>query len=167
MTLKVTAVLAFGLFPAFCSGALACTLNEIQKADMRLGICRQQVGIATGFACTSLVMRSQVADQFEQIQLARRCGFNAEADKLERFYKATTPYVANLYECVDTKIDRSAIEKKAEEEVGQSLAKLPAGCPADLKDKMTKRLPKLIEADQRSLHDIQALATQIGLTPDQ
>lgn len=166
MNSRLTAVLALGLFPAFCSGAGACTLNEIQKADMRLGICRQQVGIATGYACTSLVMRSQVADQFEQIQLARRCGFNAEADKLDRFYKATTPFVVNLYGCVDTAIDRADVEKKAQEEVDKSLMKLPAGCPADLKEKMTKRLPKLIEADRKSLHDIQALANQIGLTGD-
>ncbi|MBN9247004.1 MAG: hypothetical protein J0I81_06045, partial [Hyphomicrobium sp.] len=154
MNSRLTAVLALGLFPAFCSGAGACTLNEIQKADMRLGICRQQVGIATGYACTSLVMRSQVADQFEQIQLARRCGFNAEADKLDRFYKATTPFVVNLYGCVDTAIDRADVEKKAQEEVDKSLMKLPAGYPADLKEKMTKLLPKLIEADRKSLHEI-------------
>lgn len=166
MTSRLTAVLALGLLPSLCSGAEACTLNEIQKVDMRVGICRQQVGIATGYACTSLVMRSQVADQFEQIQLARRCGFNAEADKLDRFYKATTPFVVKLYACVDTAIDRADVEKKAEEEVGKSLTKLPPGCPADLKEKMAKRLPKLIESDQRSLHDIQALATQIGLTAD-
>jgi len=166
MNSRLTAVLALGLFPSLGGGAAACTLNEIQKTDMRVGICRQQVGIATGYACTSLVMRSQVADQFEQIQLARRCGFNAEADKLDRFYQATTPFVVKLYGCVDTAIDRADVEKKAQEEVDKSLTKLPAGCSADLKEKMAKRLPKLIETDQRSLHDIQALSTQIGLTGD-
>ncbi|MBS0238765.1 MAG: hypothetical protein JSR89_10110 [Proteobacteria bacterium] len=166
MNTRLTAVLALGVFPSLCSGAVACTLNEIQKTDMRVGICRQQVGIATGYACTSLVMRSQVADQFEQIQLARRCGFNAEADKLDRFYKTTTPFVVKLYGCVDAAIDRADVEKKAQVEVDKSLTKLPAGCSADLKEKMAKRLPKLIETDQKSLHDIQALATQIGLTGD-
>jgi len=160
------AVLALGLFPSLCSGAAACTLNEIQKTDMRVGMCGQQIGVATGYACTSLLMRAQVADQFEQIQLARRCGFNAEADKLDSFYKATTPFIVKLYECVDTAIDRADVEKKAQVEVDKSLAKLPAGCPADLKEKMAKRLPNLIQSDQKSLHEIQTLATQIGLTAD-
>ncbi len=166
MNLRVTAFLALGVFSSLSGGAAACTLNEIQKADMRRGICRQHVGIASGYACTSLVMREQVAEQFEQIELARRCGFTAEADKLDRFYKATTPYIVNLYGCIDTAIDRAAVEKKAEEQVAQSLAKLPAGCPAELKETMSKRLPGLIESNQRSYRDVQSLATQIELKPD-
>ena len=166
MNLRVAAFLALGIFGSLSGGAAACTLNEIQKADMRRGICRQHVGIATGYACTSLVMREQVAEQFEQMELARRCGFTAEADKLDRFYKAMTPYIVNLYGCIDTAIDRAAVEKKAGEQVAQSLAKLPPGCPADLKEKMAKRLPKLIETDQRSYRDIQSLAAQIELVPD-
>ncbi|HET6388995.1 hypothetical protein [Hyphomicrobium sp.] len=166
MNLRVSAFLALGMFASLSGGAAACTLNEIQKADMRRGLCRQQVGIATGYACTSLLMQAQVADQFEQIELARRCGFNAEADKLDRFYQATTPYVAKLYSCIDTAIDRAAVETKAKEQVAQSLAKQPAGCPADVKEKMAKRLPNLIESVQRSYRDIQSLAGQIELVPD-
>lgn len=165
MNSRLTAVLlAVGLLPLVYGGADACTLNEIQKMDMRVGLCSQQVGIATGFACTSLVMRSQIADQFQQIELARRCGFNAEAEKLDKYYKETTPLVAKLYECVDTSIDRATIEKQAKEEVDKTLSTLAPGCPNELKDKMAKRLPKLIAIDQKSLHDIQSIASQIGLT---
>jgi hypothetical protein len=151
---------------SFHGGAEACTLNEIQKADMRLGLCRQQIGIATGYACTTLLMRSQVADQFQQIDLARRCGFNAEAEKLEKYYNETTPLVAKLYECVDTSIDRATIEKQAKEEVGKALSKLAPGCSSELNEKMAKRLPTLIAVDQKSLRDIQSIASQIGLTPN-
>jgi hypothetical protein len=159
-------ILALTLVPLVHAGAEACTLNEIQKADMRLGLCRQQIGIATGFACTSLLMRSQVADQFQQIELARRCGFNAEAEKLDKYYKATTPLVVRLYECIDTSVDRLAIESQAKQDVDKILSKLPAGCPGELKDKMAKRLPEFIEIDQKSLHDLQSMAPQIGLTTE-
>jgi hypothetical protein len=140
-------------------------MNEIEKPNTRIGLCRQQVGIASGFGCTSLLMKEQVADQFQQIELARRCGFNAEADKLEKFYKATTPYVVSLYECVDTSVDRLDVETKAKDEVTKNLSKLPAGCPADLKGKMEKRLPKLIEIDEKSLAQMKELAAKINLTP--
>ncbi len=140
-------------------------MNEIDKPNTRIGACRQQPGIATGFGCTSLLMKEQVADQFQQIELARRCGFNTEADKLAKFYQQTTPYVVSLYECVDTSVDRADIEKQATAEVEKNLSKLPAGCSAELKEKMAKRLPKLIAIDAKSLSDMKILADQIGLTP--
>lgn len=162
---SIAVLLALGVV-AVHGRAEACTLNEIQKADMRLGLCRQQVGIATGYACTTLVMRSQIADQFQQINLARRCGFNAEAEKLEKYYHETTPLVAKLYECIDTAVDRPTVEKQAKEEVDKALSKLEPGCSSELKEKMAKRLPTLIEIDQKSLRDIQTIASQIGLTPN-
>jgi hypothetical protein len=145
--------------------AEACTMNEIQKPATRIGLCRQQPGIASGFGCTSLLMESQVADQFQQIALARRCGFNAEADTLQKFYDQTTPYVLSLYECVDTSVDRRDVEAKAKKEVEKNLSALPAGCSADLKDKMSKRLPKLISIDEKSLAQVKALADEIQLKP--
>lgn len=166
MNLRLISILAVGLSQLIYSGADACTLNEIQKPEMRDGFCRQQVGIATLPGCTSLVMTGQVADQFEQIALARRCGFNAEADKLEKFYKSTTPLVASLYACVDEPINRSAAEEQAKQQVSKNLAKLAPGCPDDLKAKMAKRLPKLIAIDEKSLYDIEALAKQIDLKAD-
>ncbi|RUP00041.1 hypothetical protein [Hyphomicrobium sp.] len=140
-------------------------MNEIEKSNARIGMCRQLPGIASGFGCTSLLMQSQVADQFQQIELARRCGFNAEADKLEKFYKQTTPLVASLYECVDTSVDRADVEKKAKEEVVKALAAIPAGCSADLKAKMEARLPKLLAIDEKSLAQMKAIADQINLKP--
>jgi hypothetical protein len=164
VNLRLISILAVGLFQLINCGANACTLNEIQKPAMRDGFCRQQVGIATLPGCTALVMRSQVADQFQQIALARRCGFNAEADKLEKFYKLTTPIVEKLYECVDEPLDRSTIEQQAKEGVDKSLSTLPAGCSEDLKAKMAKRLPKLIAIDEKSLSEVKEVATQIGLS---
>ncbi|MFT3732865.1 MAG: hypothetical protein QM780_15830 [Hyphomicrobium sp.] len=140
-------------------------MNEIQKPETRVGLCRQQPGIATGYGCTSLLMKEQAADQFQQVELARRCGFNAEADKLEKFYKATTPYILSLYQCVDTAVDRADVEQKAKAEVAKNLASLAPGCPAELKEKMAKRLPKLIEIDEKSLSQIKVLAEGINLTP--
>jgi hypothetical protein len=145
--------------------AEACTMNEIQKPATRIGLCRQQPGIASGFGCTSLLMEGQVADQFQQIALARRCGFNAEADTLQKFYDQTTPYVVSLYECVDTSVDRPDVEAKAKKEVEKNLSALPAGCSADLKDKISKRLPKLIAIDEKSLAQVKALADEIQLKP--
>ncbi len=166
MNLRLISILAAGVFQVISTGANACTLNEIQKPEMRDGFCRQQVGIATLPGCTSLAMAGQVADQFQQIALARRCGFNAEADRLEKFYQSTTPLVENLYECVDEKINRPDIEQKAKQQVDKNLAILAPGCPDDLKAKMAKRLPKLIAIDEKSFHDLEALAKQIDLKPD-
>jgi hypothetical protein len=166
VNLRLISILAIGLSQLVYGAANACTLNEIQKADMRVGLCRQQIGVATGFGCTSLIMRAQAADQFQQIALARRCGFNAEADKLEKFYKSTTPFVVSLYECVDTSVNRADVEKQAKQEVDKALSSLAPGCPDDLKAKMSKRLPKLIAIDEKSLHDIEALAKQIDLRTD-
>jgi hypothetical protein len=163
----ISILLAVGLaiIGSNASANAECTMNEIEKPNTRIGVCRQQPGIASGFGCTSLLMKEQVADQFQQVALARRCGFNAEADKLEKFYKQTTPYVLSLYECIDTAIDRRDIETKAKAEVEKTLASLAPGCPAELKDKMAKRLPKLIEIDEKSLARMKQLATQINLTP--
>jgi hypothetical protein len=161
----ISILLAVGIFAMGSSANAECTMNEIEKPNTRIGVCRQQPGIATGFGCTSLLMKEQVADQLQQIALARRCGFNEEADKLEKFYKLTTPYVVSLYECVDTDIDRVDVETKAKAEVDKNLAGLPAGCSAELKDKMAKRLPKLIEIDEKSLAEMKSLATKINLTP--
>ncbi|MBS0249435.1 MAG: hypothetical protein JSR78_00030 [Proteobacteria bacterium] len=162
----ISFLLAVGLAVAASNANAECTMNEIEKPNTRIGVCRQQPGIASGYGCTSLLMKEQVADQFQQIALARRCGFNAEADKLEKFYGQTTPYVISLYECIDTSVDRADVETKAKAEVDKNLAKLPAGCPADLKEKMSKRLPKLIEIDERSLAEMKALAAKINLTPE-
>lgn len=161
----ISFLLAMGLAVAASNANAECTMNEIEKPNTRIGVCRQQPGIASGYGCTSLLMKEQVADQFQQIALAKRCGFNAEAAKLEKFYADTTPYVVSLYECIDTTVDRADIETKAKAEVEKNLASLPAGCPADLKDKMAKRLPKLIEIDEKSLAEMKALATKINLTP--
>lgn len=165
MNVRLISILSAALSLLALNPAEACNLNEIQKPSTRIGICRQAVGIATGFGCTSLLMETQVADQFQQIALARRCGFNAEAQKLETYYKQTTPFVVSLYECVDTSVDRADIEAKAKLEVEKSLAKLPAGCSPELKEKMEKRLPKLIAIDAKSLTDVQTLAKQIELVP--
>ena len=166
MTARLISLVLATCVIAFASNANAeCTMNEIEKPNTRIGLCRQQPGIASGFGCTSLLMKEQVADQFQQIELARRCGFNAEADKLEKFYKETTPYVVSLYECVDTSVDRADVETSAKAEVAKTLATLPAGCSAELKDKMAKRLPKLLEIDRKSLLQMKDLATQINITP--
>ena len=74
--------------------------------------------------------------------------------------------MAQLYECVDTSIDRQTIEKQAKEEVDKALSKLAPGCTDELKATMAKRLPKLIAIDQKSLREVQSIATQIGLTPN-
>jgi hypothetical protein len=161
----ISFLLAAGLTTAASSAYAECTMNEIEKPNTRIGVCRQLPGIASGFGCTSLLMKEQIADQFQQIELARRCGFNAEADKLQKFYKQTTPYVVSLYECIDTTVDRADIESKAKVEVEKNLAKLAPGCPAELKEKMAKRLPKLLEIDEKSLADIKDLATKITLIP--
>jgi hypothetical protein len=163
---RLISVLLVAGFCVVASDANAeCTMNEIEKPNTRIGLCRQQPGIASGFGCTSLLMKEQVADQFQQIALARRCGFKTEADKLEKFYKQTTPYVVSLYECIDTSVDRTDVETKAKAEVEKNLASLPAGCSEELKDKMAKRLPKLLEIDEKSLAQMKELATKINLTP--
>jgi len=156
-------ILAAGLCHVTFVPAKACTLNEIQKSEMRDGFCRQEIGVAPGLGCTALVMRSQVADQFKQIALARRCGYQAEADKLENFYKLTTPFVIKLYECVDLPIERGEIERKAKEDTDKNMSSLPQGCPDNLKSQLAKNLPGLISTDQTSLRDIKKIATQIGL----
>jgi len=163
---RLISILAAGFSVIATSAYAECTMNEIEKPNTRIGLCRQQPGIASGFGCTSLLMKEQAADQFQQIALARRCGFNAEADKLEKFYKQTTPYIVSLYECIDTAVDRVDVETKATAEVEKNLASLPAGCSAQLKEKMAKRLPKLVEIDEKSLEEMKRLATQINLTPE-
>lgn len=165
MNVRLISILAGGLSLIASQADAECTMNEIEKPNTRIGLCRQQPGIATGFGCTSLLMKEQVADQFQQIELARRCGFKAEADKLEKYYKATTPFVVSLYECVDTSVDRADVEKQARAEVAKNLLSLPADCSAELKDKMAKRLPKLIEIDEKSLAQVRALAEKINLVP--
>jgi hypothetical protein len=161
----ISILLAIGISVIGSTANAECTLNEIDKPNTRIGLCRQQPGIASGFGCTSLLMKEQVADQYQQMALARRCGFTAEAEKLEKFYEQTTPYVASLYECIDTSIDRADVETKAKAEVEKNLASLAPGCPAELKEKMAKRLPKLIEIDEKSLSRMKELAAQINLTP--
>jgi hypothetical protein len=143
--------------------ANACTLNEIQKSEMRDGFCGQEIGVAPGLGCTDLIMRLQVADQFKQIALARRCGYQAEADKLDYYYKLTTPFVVKLYECVDLPMDRADIERKAKEDTDKNMSSLPQGCPENLKSQLAKNLPGLISTDEKSLRDIKKVATQIGL----
>lgn len=167
MNARLITILAGGLALMTSQASAECTMNEIDKANTRLGVCRQQPGIATGFGCTSLLMKEQVADQFQQIELARRCGFNAEADKLENYYKLTTPLVVSLYECIDTSVDRADVEAKAKEEAAKTLASLSAGCSPELKEKIAKRLPKLIAIDEKSLSQVRALAEQFALTPAQ
>lgn len=161
----ISFLMAMGVALAASNAGAECTMNEIEKPNTRIGVCRQQPGIATGFGCTSLLMKEQVADQFQQIALARRCGFKDQADKLEKYYNQTTPYVISLYECVDTTVNRADVETQAKAEVDKKLGSLPAGCPADLKDKMAKRLPKLIEIDEQALAQMKVLATKINLTP--
>ena len=63
-------------------------------------------------------------------------------------------------------MNRADVEKQAKQEVDKALASLAPGCPDDLKAKMSKRLPKLIAIDEKSLHDIEALAKQIDLRSD-
>jgi hypothetical protein len=162
---RLISVLAGGLSLIVSHANAQCTMNEIEKPNTRIGLCRQQPGIATGYGCTSLLMQEQVADQFQQIELARRCGFKAEADKLDKYYQQTTPFIVSLYECIDTSVDRADVEKQARGEVTKKLSSLPEGCSADLKDKMAKRLPKLIEIDEKSLAEVKALAAKINLTP--
>ena len=156
-------ILAAGLCLVTFVPAKACTLNEIQKSDMREALCRQEIGVAPGLGCTALIMRAQIADQFKQIALARRCGYQAEADKLENFYKLTTPFVIKLYQCVDLPIERGEIERKAKEDTDKNMSSLPQGCPDNLKSQLVKNLPGLISTDQTSLRDIKKIATQIGL----
>ncbi len=165
VNVRLISILASGLSLIASNAEATCTMNEIEKPNTRIGVCRQLPGIASGFGCTSLLMKEQVADQFQQIELARRCGFNAEAIKLEKFYKETTPYVVSLYECIDTSVDLGDVENQAKAEVAKKLISLAPGCPADLKDKMAKRLPKLIEIDEKSLADMKDLAVKINLTP--
>lgn len=165
MNVRAISILSAGLSLIASHANAECTMNEIEKPNTRVGLCRQQIGIATGYGCTSLLMQAQVADQFQQIELARRCGFKAEADKLEKYYQQTTPFVVSLYECIDTSVDRTDVETKAKSDVAKKLSSLPAGCPADLKEKMAKRLPKLIEIDEKSLEEIKALAAKINLVP--
>jgi hypothetical protein len=150
---------AFALWLAMFSAATACKLDFVQKTGLRTGFCTQ--GSAPG--CTSDLMKLQVEEQFKQIALARRCGFESEAKKLEDFYNSTTPLVVKLYECVDQPIDRKEIEKAAKDETDKNLAAMAAGCPADLKSKLTKRLPKLISIDEQSLRQVKQISTGIGL----
>src|SRR5215813_11164872 len=93
------------------NAGVACNINEIQRIDMRNSMCSQGDGFAAVRGCTALLMRSQVADQFEQIALAKRCGFNAEAGKLVSYYNKTTPLVVKLYTCVDDPISQADVEK--------------------------------------------------------
>jgi hypothetical protein len=165
LNFRLTLTLVTGLSVLAGNANAQCSMNEIEKSNTRLGICRQQIGIASGYGCTSLLMRAQVADQFQQIELARRCGFNAEADKLEKFYQQTTPLIVSFYECVDTSVDRVKIEQEAKEEVAKALAVLPAGCSADLKAKMEARLPKVLALDEKSWEQVNRIAGQIGLKP--
>ena len=156
-------MLAAGLCLVVFAPAHACTLNEIQKSEMRSGFCGQEIGVAPGLGCTTLIMRSQVADQFKQIALARRCGYQAEADKLDYYYKLTTPFIVKLYECVDLPIERGEIERKAKEDTDKNLSSLPEGCPDNLKSQLAKNLPGLISTDEKSLRAVKGIASQIGL----
>jgi hypothetical protein len=154
---------AFGLCFLTFASAGACTLDLVQKSDLRHGFCAQEMKVEARPGCTSVTMLAQVQDQFKQIALARRCGFNAEADKLEGYYKSTTPFVVDLYQCVDQPIDLAKIEKTAHEKIDAHLATLPAGCPKDLQSQLAKRLPQLIEIDKKSLNQVKKLSEQLGL----
>jgi hypothetical protein len=163
--LFLSALSVFAVHMPQALAATACAVNEIQRIDLRNNLCSQGDGLAAVRGCTALLMRSQVADQFEQMALAKRCGFNAEAEKLDSFYKKTTPLVIQLYECVDDNVPRAEIEKQAQDEVDKKLAAMPAGCPDDLKAKMKKRLPTLISVDKKSLEDVTLIGKQLGFVP--
>ncbi len=152
-------IVAFGLGLMAFSPANACTLGFEQATTMRAGFC----GVDTAPGCTAGVMTSQVADQFKEIALAKRCGYQAEADQLLQFYQKTTPLVIKLYECVDKPMDNKAVEQSAQQQVDKALGAMPEGCPDDLKAKLAQRLPKLIAVDKQSLEQIQKISAQIGL----
>jgi hypothetical protein len=159
-------LLAFAVLPMGISPAAAvCNVNEIQRVEMRNNICSGADALAAVRGCTAVLMRGQVADQFEQIALAKRCGFDAEAGTLQSYYTKTTPLVVQLYTCVDDPITQSDIEKQAQGEVDKKLAAMTPGCPEDLKTKMHKRLPTLISADQKSLQDVKRIVDQLNQLP--
>jgi hypothetical protein len=162
--LRTRFLVALGLWQLAFAPAEACTLDEIQKSTMREGFCRGQIGVISLPGCTARVMALQAGDQFKEIALARRCGFNAQADKLEGFYKATTPIIAKLYECVDQPIDQAQVERSAKDDTEKHMASLPQGCPDDIKSKVAKRLPALISIDEQSLKDARRIAAQLQLT---
>jgi hypothetical protein len=157
-------LLAIGLCHLTFANANACKLGLVQKSDLRHGFCVQEMQVEATPGCTSVTMLAQVQDQFKQIALARRCGFNAEADKLQGYYKSTTPFVLDLYQCVDQPIDMGKIEKLAREKIDKHMSTLAAGCPKDLKGQLAKRLPELIKIDEKSLNDVKKLSEQLGLS---
>jgi hypothetical protein len=152
-------IVAFGLCHVAFSPASACTVGFEQATTMRAGFC----GVDAAPGCTAGLMTSQVADQFKEIALARRCGYQAEADQLLQYYHQTTPLVIKLYECVDKPMDNKAVEQSAQEQVNKALGSMPEGCPDELKSKLAGRLPKLIAVDKQSLDQVQKISTQLGL----
>lgn len=156
-------VLACAGLLASTGGAHACELNEIQKQDMTAGFCRQMVGVAPVAGCTAELLKRQASEQMHEIALARRCGFIAEADKLEKYYTATTPIIAKLYSCADQPIDTADVEKRAKEEVDKKLAALTEACPDDVRRRLAGDLPKAISADEKSYGQARAIAEQLKL----
>jgi hypothetical protein len=156
---RMCLLLTITLCPVTFLSANACTLNEIDRGNMLVNFCG---GVAM-HGCTGVLLKSQVEDQFKEIALARRCGYKAEADKLDNFYKLTTPLVIELYECVDQPIDRAQIEQTAKQDTDKNLAAMPQGCSSDLKAQLANRLHGEISEDEKSLAHIKEIASRIDL----
>lgn len=135
----------------------------MQKENMVRAWCRQAIGIVPGPGCTAYLMTSQAAEQLQEIALAKRCGFMMEAGKLAHYYKVTTPIIAKLYSCADKPIDQADVEGRANASVEKELAKLPEGCPDDLRRRLADELPQSIGIVQKSYADARRIAEQLKL----
>ena len=157
------ALLAVTALLSASSASHACELDIMQKQNMVSAFCRTEIGILPAKGCTADLMTVQAAEQLNEIALARRCGFMAEADKLEAFFKKTTPIVGKLYSCVDQPIDLTDIQSRAQKKADEKLASAAAGCPDDLRRRLSTDLPKAIETDQKSYDDVRSVAEQLKL----
>jgi len=107
-------------------------------------------------------MELRLVDSFTQIALARRCGFDQQADTLERALRAQFPLLAKVNACIDQPMEFAPIEQRAKQKVEELFARLQ-GCPIRLRKKVKKRLPELLALAERSIEEGRKTRSLYGL----
>ena len=151
---------------AIAAPSWACTLTSQQKIAIRDAACTpgeyQRFGLQAGPGCTARIMELRLVDSFTQIALARRCGFDQQADTLERALRAQFPLLAKVNACIDQPMEFAPIEQRAKQKVEELFARLQ-GCPIRLRKKVKKRLPELLALAERSIEEGRKTRSLYGL----
>lgn len=150
---QTTAAVLVAVAVLFSATAAAgdCTLTPEQKAELRTRLCNDpKYGTFAGPDC----LERQAAKQSEysgvQVGAARLCGYQEEADKLERYFLVSLSRMGEKFRCMDLPVDFVEISKKAFER-GRSRVSAYERCPPDIRAKLSRRLPELLRLNEEAL----------------